>query len=101
MITEKEFVEIVEAMAKRPKMYTQNGSFEEATSFLEGYGVGANVGNMQYHSVFTPFFNWLKSTRLMKKKERFGWNEFREMFPSDIEAMENLSRLYKEYADSS
>jgi hypothetical protein len=98
-MNEKDFFEIVEALCKRPKMYTPTGSFFEGVSFLEGYGVGANVGETTYHSAFTPFNKWLIK-KFGIKKVMIGWDEFREMFSSDTEALENLSLLYKEYVDN-
>jgi len=99
MLKEKEFLEIVEAVSKCPKMYTQKGTFEEVVSFLEGYGVGANVGNLQYHSKFTPFFKWMNS--IYPENSEFGWREFREMCSSDTDALERLPNLYNDYVNSS
>lgn len=95
-MTEKDFLEYVEALCKRPRMYTATGSFNEVTAFLEGYGAGANVGKHGYHSVFTPFRKWVVK-KFDIPKEIINWNEFRKLFSSDIEALSNIPILYKEY----
>jgi hypothetical protein len=96
---EKEFLETVEAVCKHSGLYTPTGSFFEGVSFLEGFGIGANVGGGEYHSKLTPFCKWLV-TKFESKKLIIHWNEFRERFSSDLEAFENLSVLYKEYIES-
>ncbi len=95
---ENEFVEYLEAFCKRPQMYTSKGSFNEAVALLEGFGMGANVGNHASHSAFTPFLGWM--TRKYNIPEMINWNDFRDRFSSDSEALKNLPILYKEYLGS-
>ena len=98
-MSEAEFSEFIEAICKRPKMYTPTGSFYEAVSFLEGFGSKIDIENNCSHSVFTPFLNWI--TRKYKIEHlRFDWKDFQELFSSESEALENLPILYKEYFGS-
>ena len=94
-MTEEEFLEFIEAICKRPKMYTPTGSFYEVVSFLEGFGARANVGNKPYHSVFTPFINRIKE-KYSVEEITFHWEDIRKMYSSDSEALKNLPILYKE-----
>jgi len=57
-MTEIEFAEQIEAVCRRPKMYTPNGTFFENYCFLDGLGIGA-LENRYSNSAFTPFLNWL------------------------------------------
>ena len=100
MMTKRDFLEYVEAICKRPKMYTPNGSFYEVVSFLEGYSTGANVGEFAYHSAFTPFMKWtIKKFGI--QEIIIDWKEFRELFSSEQDALNNLPILYKEYVEQS
>lgn len=98
-MTEKDFLKYVEALCKHPRMYTTTGSFNEVTMFLEGYGA-ANVDELYYHSVFTPFLKWVINKFAIPEKI-VNWNVFRKLFPDDSEALKNLPILYKEYVESS
>jgi hypothetical protein len=98
-MTEKEFLEFIEATCKRPKMYTPTGSFYEVVSFLEGFGVAANVGNKNYHSVFTPFRQWV-AKKYKIDEVVFDWKSFQDMYSSESEALKNLPVLYKEFSKS-
>ncbi|MEP6924018.1 MAG: hypothetical protein ABI954_06115 [Pyrinomonadaceae bacterium] len=99
MMTEKDFFEYVEAVCKRPKMYTPTGSFYEVAGFLEGYSAGAGVGGHIYHFRSTQFRKWvIKKFKI--QKTIIDWKEFRELFSSDLEALNNLPILYKEFSES-
>ena len=98
-MTENDFLEIVIALCKRPKMYTAKGSFNEITAYLEGFGAGANVGEHGYHSAFTPFHKWMVK-KFKRPEVIISWNDFRELYSNDSEALINLPILYKEYIDS-
>lgn len=100
MMSENEFVEFVEAVCNRPKMYSPTGTFYEVVSFLEGYAAGANVGNLGYHFVLSPFRKWV-AQKFQIRSEIIDWNEFRGLFTTDSEAMRNLLVLYKEYVTAS
>ena len=55
-------LDLVEAVARRPKMYTLGGTYEEVVMFLEGYISGLAVGHMSspiFHDWY-EFHNWLK-----------------------------------------
>ena len=96
MMTEEHFYEIVEAVSANPRLYTENGTYQEAISFLEGYGIGANVGNIQSHSKFEPFHRWI-SLNFSLGSHTKQWGRYRNLFPSDSDALENLPKLYKKY----
>ena len=96
-MTEIEFIEVVDAVCGRPAMYTKSGAFYEVVSFLEGYAIGANVGNISAHSKFTPFLKWLEKQSSFKGTD-LNWDVFREHFDSDVEALRNLSSFYSDYA---
>lgn len=96
-MTEFEFVEVVNAVCGRPTMYTKSGDFYEVISFLEGYAVGANVGDISSHSKFTPFFRWLEKKSQFKKVE-LNWDIYRGYFDSDRDALDKLSSFYSKYA---
>lgn len=98
-MTEKDFLEYVEELCKHPKMYTPTGSFYEVISFLEGYGAGANVGEHSYHMAFTPFRKWVVE-KFGIEKTIIDWIQFRDLFSSDMEALNNLPILYKEYFEN-
>ena len=95
-MTEKEFLEFINAMSRRPKLYTPTGSFYEIISFLEGYGGGGVVGDYSSHSVFTPFLVWV-AKKYSFKKSIIDWQEFRELFSSDKESLEIFKELYREF----
>ena len=100
-MAEIDFLEYVQAICKRPKMYTPTGAFYEVASLLEGYGGGANVGESGYHMIFTPFLKWI--LQKFDLKEEFGisgWVRFREIFDSDSEALKELPILYKEFLET-
>jgi hypothetical protein len=98
-MTEKKFLEYIEAICKRPKMYTPTGSFYEVVSFLEGFGAQVHIENNYYHSVFTPFRKWI-AEKFGIEELYFDWKQFQEMYSSESEALKNLPILYKEYAES-
>jgi hypothetical protein len=98
-MTEHDFLEVVEAVCKRPGLYTPTGSFYEIASFLEGFGVGADIGAPRTtHSAMTPFLIWL-ANRLKTGDIFLEWTEFRERFSSDLEALENVLHLYREFVE--
>jgi hypothetical protein len=96
---ENEFQNIVNAVCKNPKVYTKHGNFEEVITFLEGYAMGANVGNNSFHSKFTPFLQWV-AVKFDMSNSRVNWDEFRKLFENESESFRNLASLYNEYADS-
>lgn len=92
--SEKDFYETVEDICKYPRKCTQNGTFFEVTSYLEGFAHGAKV-DVYAHSFSTPFFVWLEEKKRLDLA--LNWTIFRNMFTSDDEALRNLAILYKEY----
>jgi hypothetical protein len=96
---EKDFIEVIEAICKNPNTYTKSGSFYEVVIFLEGYAMGANIGDNNYHSKFTPFHQWIVG-KFHLGKLFVTWTDFREIFSTDSDALKELSVLYKEYVES-
>ena len=98
-MTENEFRENLEALCRRPSLYTPTGSFFEIASFIEGLAFGSNLGNHTSHSKMTPFLQWL-AIKLGTNEPIIGWDDFRERFPSDADAFIELPSLYDEYCNS-
>jgi hypothetical protein len=98
-MTEERFLEFIEAICRRPKLYTPTGSFYEIVSFLEGLSSGDRVENNAYHSVFTPFLHWIAEKHGLEKIT-FHWENVRKMYSSESEALKNLPILYKEFSES-
>lgn len=98
-MTEFEFAEDVEAVCKRPKMYTVNGTFFEIYSFLDGLGIGA-LENRHSHSAFTPFRDWLAEPDEHGRKMPISLHEFRGQFASDEEALNKFASLFWQYVES-
>jgi len=96
-MTKIQFHELVYYVCKRPKMYTPAGSFFEVVSFLEGLGAGAGIQNNNAHLKFTPFMQWM--ARRLDKVANFpmSWQEFRDVYPSDKEAIASLPGLYDDF----
>jgi hypothetical protein len=101
-MTEKEFSELIASLYTGTLIDTPTGTFFEVVSYLEGYGKGMAVVKNS-HSVFTPFFRWFSENKLGQKPLEIPirWLQFRKLYSSDEEALENLSILYKEYVESS
>jgi hypothetical protein len=101
-MTKIDFLEFVQAICKRPKMYTPTGAFYEVASFLEGYGGATDVGISDgYHMIFTPFLKWILQKFDLKEEIGIsGWVRFRELFESDSEAIERLPILYNEFLET-
>ena len=54
-----------------------------------------------HHSVFTPFHKWIaKKYNFKHIVSEDAWKEFRDLFPSDPEALNKLPNLYREYLKS-
>jgi hypothetical protein len=96
MMTENEFLDVVELTSVHPGLYTPTGSFFEFVGFLEGFGSGAKVNVGNYHSVFTPFHQWLVQ-KFDSKDVIVSWVEFRSNYDSDDDALRNFVLLYGEY----
>jgi hypothetical protein len=50
--------------------------------------------------VLIPFGHWL-AIKFPSKTDLFSWDEYREIFPDEEEAIANLAILYREFAESS
>lgn len=95
-MTEEQFAENVEAVCRRPQMYTVSGTFGEAVSFLDGFGLGSNL-ETGTHSIWTPFCRWLADSR-GNPSGLVTMVEFRTWYENDETALRELSRLYREFA---
>lgn len=103
-MTEIEFCEAIEYICQYPyrKMWLRTGSFDEVVAYLEGYSMGAQVERHGHHTFTVPFGHWLAIKFPSKRKGNIlGWDEYREVFPDEDEAIANLPVLYREFAESS
>jgi len=99
-MNELQFLDLIEAVCRRPGLYTPTGTFYESVSFLEGLASGhLDLDDYAGHSKFTPFRTWL-SEKLGRNRARFSWNEFRNLYDSDTHAFAELPKLYREYITS-
>lgn len=98
-MTEIEFAEEIEAVCRRPKMYTPNGTFFENYCFLDGLGIGA-LENRYSHSSFTPFLNWLAEPDDRGRRFPISLHKFREQFSSGDEALTEFALLFRQYVES-
>ncbi len=89
------FLDIVEALCKRPKMYTENGTFGEIVAYLDGYSKGKGLSG-GYHYSFTPFRNWLEAKYAENSEERKRLNDRTD----HQAALAEFARLYREYEES-
>jgi hypothetical protein len=99
-MTEEEFLEVVMALCNGDSPVTVTGTFFEVVCYLEDYGKGRAL--VRAHSVFTPFLQWFSENKLGWKPREMPirWFQFRELYSSDLEALDNLSVLYEEYVRS-
>jgi hypothetical protein len=86
------FIDVLEALCKRPKMYTENGTFGEVWAYLDGYAKGKGLAG-NYHSFFSPFSEWLRATYPEDSKERQTVNDR----SNHNEALTEFARLCREY----
>jgi hypothetical protein len=95
------FVEIVEAMCRRPRMYTLNGTFGEVLALLDGYAYGAKLGNKsRSSSYFLPYARWLH-VRMNLPKDAHIWESFINSYPDESTAIIEFARLYREFEEPS
>jgi hypothetical protein len=79
------FADIVEALCKRPQMYTMNGTFVEVTAYLEGYTTAdPKNSRRELHG----FNSWL-SVKLGYPSHIVSWVYLREIYPDDAEALQS------------
>jgi hypothetical protein len=92
--TRLKFADSVDALCKRPRMYTLHGTLPEIIASLEGLakGLGLEPG---YHYALSPFFEWLRQ-KLGKNTSR--GDELLLTFGNEEAAFRELARLYREYA---
>jgi hypothetical protein len=98
-MTEVEFAKDIEAVCRRPKLYTPNGTFFEIYCFLDGFGIGG-LENRGSHSSFTPFLNWLAEPDEKVRNFPMSLHKFREQFSSDEEALMKFASLFRQYVES-
>lgn len=107
-MTELEFCEAFEYICQYPyrKMWLRTGSFNEVLAYLEGYSIGGHVERYGHHTFTVPFRHWLAIKFSAERKPEnvesniLTWNEYREIFPDEEEAIANLPILYREFAES-
>jgi hypothetical protein len=93
-----EFFEMADAICKRPKMHTANGTFGEVIALLEGYALGENIFRSRGHHSLDPFQRYLSKKGKYKSVGGFvGWNSFYGAYEDDELAIKELRRLLKEF----
>ena len=100
-MTELEFCEAIEYICQYPyrKMWLRTGSFDEVLAYLEGYADGAKVEKHGHHTFSVPFKHWL-AIKFSTENDILDWDEYREIFADDDDAIANLPILYREFAES-
>lgn len=90
------FADVVGTLCLYPQMYTMNGSFPEVIAYIEGYIV-ADPKNLRrdWHG----FSKWL-SARVGYPHHVVASVYLRQTYLDDTEALKELARLFREYADS-
>jgi len=96
-MTEEEILEVIEAVCKRPKLYTWGGSFFEVISFIDGCGTASADIGMPFHSALTPFLTWLAEPDDQGRKLAISGHELRNRFSSDEEAILEFAASYRKY----
>ncbi len=93
-----EFFEIADAICKRPKMYTANGTFGEVIALLEGYASGAVIFRNRGHHSLDPFQRFLfKQEKYESIGDFVGWSHFYNAYQDDEIAIKELRRLLKKF----
>lgn len=86
-----DFVDLVDALCSRPKMYTENGTFGEVLAHLDGYAKGRRLTNRHY--AFSGFYEWLRTTFAEGSPERLLIGN-RDHHGN---ALAEFARLYRQY----
>ena len=93
-----EFFEMADAICKRPKMHTANGTFGEVIAMLEGYASGAVIFRNRAHHSLDPFQRFLSTQEKYESVGNFvGWHNFYNAYQDDEIALKELRRLLKEF----
>jgi hypothetical protein len=85
------FLDLVDALCKYPKMYTENGTYGEVIAHLDGYAHGRRL--FQTHYSFSQFDEWLRKTFSEDSAERMTIAD-RDDHGS---ALAEFARLYRQY----
>ena len=100
-MSREEFVEFVDAVCGRPKLYFENGTFFTIIAFLEGYAlnrVEPTFSDKHSHMPFANFLKWVLTNRGIDcRKPHGGWKTFREHYKSDREALDDFPNLFCEF----
>ena len=97
------FQDIIEAVCKRPKMYTPTGSFFEVVSLLDGHGARMRIND--YHCFFTPFLKWAARRFANSDSCPLDWNDYYPLdwkeylayFSSESDATKQFPIFFNEY----
>jgi hypothetical protein len=94
------FSDIIQAVCKRPRVYTLNGTFGEVLTLLDGYAYGAKLGKRnRSSSYFNDFAVWIASTRNYSRDVPL-WDTFIKDCPDEQTAIREFARLWREYEES-
>jgi hypothetical protein len=107
-ITELQFCEHIEYICKyfHRHLLLQTGSFNEVLAYLDGYSHGAQVERHGHHSFTIPFCHRLAIKFSEERKPEnaesnvLTWDEYREIFPDEEAAIDNLPVFYREFTES-
>jgi hypothetical protein len=94
-MTPIEFAEVVDAICKRPRMYTRFGTLAEVVAFLDGSAAALNVGG---HLPFTSFLRRL-AEKLNHPESFTTWEFLLNLYDSEDKVFAVLPNLYREYAE--
>jgi len=88
----------VDALCKRPKMYTVNGTYGEIVALIDGLAGGARVLPVAGHHSLDPFHRWLAKTDRFADKYGFtDYGKFREHFEDDKSALRDFAILFRQF----
>lgn len=91
-----EILSLVEAICRRPAMYTLNGTFGEAACFLEGFYTAESRGNVASAVEWGDFQKWLK--KQLHHADNVTWfAAVWNAYADDAAAIDGLAALYARY----
>lgn len=95
------FADGVQAICKRPKLYTCNGTYGEAIALIEGIAAGEyTFKNFYGHHSLDPFQRWLSNDPRFANSVNFtGFIDFRQHFESDEAALQEFSALFLAFCE--
>jgi hypothetical protein len=87
-------VDFVQAVLRRPAMYTEKGTYYEAVAFLRGYLMNM-PGQHFNHAPWFDFLAWLKEQ--LGEGEGSALVRHRDRYENDAAAISSLKDLYAQF----